>query len=135
MDEPTPATVEGAWQRLCASTELVEGALAVPFDVRRFGRHVRAFAIRFEGQAHAYLNECTHVPMEMDYQPNQVFDSTGQWLLCATHGATYSPSTGHCMGGPCRGGLVKITLREEGGEVHWHTSSQLQPFEVDHDRP
>jgi nitrite reductase/ring-hydroxylating ferredoxin subunit len=46
--------------------------------------------------------------MEMDYQPNKFFDSTGQYLMCATHGAIYRPKRGECRGGPCRGGLIKI---------------------------
>ena len=56
---------------LCASEALQEGANAVPFDVVYAGHACRAFAIRFEGQAHAYLNRCTHVAMEMDYQPDR----------------------------------------------------------------
>ena len=50
-------------------------------------------------------------------------------LLCATHGATYAPDTGDCVGGPCRGGLVKITLSEADGVVHWHTEHNLKPLE------
>ena len=76
---------------------------------------------------HAYLNRCTHVAMEMDWQPNRFFDDTGRWLLCATHGAVYEPDTGACAGGPCRGGLVKIALSERDGVVHWHTACNLQP--------
>ena len=114
---------------LCASGELAEGGLAVSFDVVIEGEHCRAFAIRFEGRAHAYLNRCTHVAMELDYQPNRVFDDTGQWLLCATHGAAYAPDTGDCAGGPCRGGLVKVAMSERDGVVHWHTSHLLQPIE------
>lgn len=112
---------------LCNSSDLVDGALAVPFDVVYAGQTCRAFAIRYQGVAHAYLNRCTHVPMEMDYQPNRFFDDTGHWLLCATHGAAYRPSTGQCAGGPCRGGLVKIVLSESHGVVHWHTAHNLQP--------
>ena len=114
---------------LCNSHELEDGGLGVPFDVRYFGQTCRAFAIRFEGQAHAYLNRCTHVAMEMDYQPNHFFDITGRWLICATHGAMYAPDTGACQGGPCRGGLVKIAVTEHDGVVHWHTDFNLQPIE------
>jgi nitrite reductase/ring-hydroxylating ferredoxin subunit len=101
----------------------------VPFDVVYAGQTCRAFAIRFEGQPQAYLNRCTHVAMEMDFQPNRFFDASGRWLLCATHGAAYAPDTGECAGGPCRGGLVKITLSEADGVVHWHTAYNLKPFE------
>lgn len=112
---------------LCNSGDLIEGSDAVSFDVVHAGQTCRAFAVRFEGLPHAYLNRCTHVAMELDYQPDRFFDDTGRWLLCATHGAAYEPSTGECAGGPCRGGLVKIELSESDGVVHWHTAWNLQP--------
>ena len=114
---------------LCNSADLADSGLAVPFDVVYAGQTCRAFAVRFEGQVQAYLNRCTHVAMEMDYQPDRFFDTEGRWLLCATHGATYAPDSGECVGGPCRGGLVKITLSESNGVVHWHTAYNLKPLE------
>jgi nitrite reductase/ring-hydroxylating ferredoxin subunit len=110
---------------LCKSDALINSGDAVPFDVVYCGQTCLAFAIRFEGAVYAYLNRCSHVPMEMDYQPNRFFDLTGRWLICATHGATYSPKTGACQGGPCRGGLIKIHASERDGLVHWHTDPQL----------
>lgn len=118
---------ESAAIDLCNSRDLQEGGLAVPFDVVYAGQTCRGFAIRFEGKVHAFLNRCTHVAMEMDYQPDRFFDDSGQWLLCATHGAAYKPDTGECAGGPCRGGLVKIDMSEEAGVVRWHTAWNLQP--------
>lgn len=119
MDEAVP---------LCNSADLAEGGQAVPFDVVYAGATCRAFAVRWQGQAHAYLNRCAHVAMEMDWQPNRFFDDSGRWLLCATHGAVYQPDTGACAGGPCRGGLVKIALSEHDGVVRWHTAYNLQPI-------
>ena len=112
---------------LCRSTDLQECGLAVSFDVLYQGQSCWAFAVRFQGEVHAYLNRCSHVAMEMDFQPNRFFDTTGQWLICATHGALYAPDTGRCMNGPCRGALVKIALSERDGMVGWHTASQLLP--------
>ena len=114
---------------LCNSADLLDSGLAVTFDVVYQGMTCRAFAVRFNGKPHAYLNRCSHVAMEMDYQPNRFFDITGQWLICATHGAMYAPDSGECRGGPCRGGLVKISLTEMDGVVHWHTEHNLQPVE------
>lgn len=114
---------------LCRVGDLLDSADAVPFDVMYLGRTCRAFAIRYAGQSHAYVNQCAHVPMEMDYQPNKFFDSTGHWLICATHGALYHPASGACAGGPCRGGLKKIALTESDGVVHWHTAPNLKPVE------
>ena len=112
---------------LCNSRDLLDGGQAVPFDINYAGQTCRAFAIRFNGLPHAYLNRCTHVAMELDWQPNRIFDDSGQWLLCASHGAAYQPDTGQCAGGPCRGGLVKITLSENGGVVYWHSAYNLNP--------
>jgi nitrite reductase/ring-hydroxylating ferredoxin subunit len=118
---------EGEEIPLCNSRDLAEGGLAVPFDVLYCGMTCRAFAVRHDGLVQAYLNRCAHVPMEMDYQPDRFFDMTGRFLICATHGAIYSPRTGECRGGPCRGGLVKIALSERDGVVHWHTGPHLKP--------
>lgn len=120
---------EPAFVPFCNSADLVDSGDAVPFDVVYWGNSCRAFAIRFDGQVHAYLNRCAHIPMEMDYQENRFFDHTGRWLVCATHGATYHPATGKCAGGPCRGGLVKVDLTERDGVVHWHTADNLHPVE------
>ena len=114
---------------LCASADLADSGTAVPFEVVFGGQSCRAFAIRYQGEVHAYLNRCAHVAMEMDFQANRFFDSSGDWLICATHGALYQPQTGQCRGGPCRSGLVKIALSERDGVVHWHTAPNLQPLE------
>ena len=114
---------------LCNSADLQDGGLAVPFDVVYAGQTCRAFAIRFERQVQAYLNRCSHVAMELDLQENKVFDRDGQWLVCSSHGAEFSPETGDCVGGPCNGGLVKIVLTEERSVVHWHTAYNLKPLE------
>jgi nitrite reductase/ring-hydroxylating ferredoxin subunit len=114
---------------LCNSGDLADSGQAVPFDVLYQGQTCRGFAIRFDGQAHAYLNRCAHIPMEMDYQPNRFFDITGRWLICATHGAMYHPATGECVGGSCRSGLVKIGTVEEQGVVHWVSDHAAKPLE------
>ncbi len=117
------------WIALCNAADLTDGGLAVPFDVQYAGQTCRAFAVRFEGEPHAYLNRCSHVAMELDFQPNRVFDASGQWLMCASHGAEYKPDTGECATGPCRGGLVKIALRQERGVVQWQTAYNLKPID------
>ncbi|AMO22119.1 Rieske 2Fe-2S domain-containing protein [Ramlibacter solisilvae] len=119
----------GAAVPLCNSRELVDGGVAVPFDVIYGGQTCRAFAIRYQGRVQAYLNRCAHVAMEMDWQPNRFFDDSGRWLLCGTHGAVYQPDTGACASGPCRGGLVRIATSERDGVVHWHTDYNLKPLD------
>lgn len=98
-----PAAGDAALHALCNSRDLTDGGVAVPFDVNYAGQTCRAFAIRYRGLPHAYLNRCAHVAMEMDWQPDRFFDDTGRWLLCATHGAVYEPDTGACKGGALPG--------------------------------
>jgi nitrite reductase/ring-hydroxylating ferredoxin subunit len=118
---------DDGWVPLCQASALVERGTAVPFDLVYAGQTCRAFAIRFNDQPHAFVNRCTHVAMELDWQPNRVFDASGRWLVCASHGATYSPDSGACVGGPCRGGLVRVELSEKDAVVYWHTAYNLQP--------
>jgi nitrite reductase/ring-hydroxylating ferredoxin subunit len=115
---------------LCPSDALLNSGEAAPFDVVYCGQTCLGFAVRYDGTVYAYLNRCSHVPMEMDYQPNRFFDLTGHWLICATHGATYSPKTGACQGGPCRSGLIRIETSEREGVVRWHTAPNLQPVNI-----
>jgi nitrite reductase/ring-hydroxylating ferredoxin subunit len=88
-----------------------------------------AFAVRHQGRVVAYLNRCAHVAMELDWLAGRFFDSDGQALLCATHGAAYDPSDGRCVGGPCagRGGLRRLQVVEEGGVVYWRPDAGVRP--------
>ncbi len=106
-------------QRLvCASDDLVDGGRGVRFTVNRHGGDEPAFAVRFRGQVHAYLNRCAHVPVEMDWQQGEFFDHSGLYLICATHGALYAPDSGQCLMGRCNGkGLVAVSVTEHDGRV------------------
>ena len=90
-----------AQRLICESAALVDSGDGVRFEVEVAGRLEPAFAIRFDGTAHAYLNRCAHMPMELDWKPGKFFDFEGLLLICSTHGAIYEPETGKCLGGPC----------------------------------
>jgi len=103
---------------VCAGDDLAEGGPGVRFTVTRDGREEPAFAVRFDGGVHAWLNRCGHIPVELDWQPGRFFDDSGLYLICATHGALYDPASGRCVGGRCNGrGLVAVPVVEDGGEV------------------
>lgn len=105
-------------QLICRSSELEEGGRGVRFQIDWYGQPEPAFAVRFRGEVRAYLNRCAHVPMELDWQPGEFFDSDCRYLICGTHGALYEPSTGNCVLGPCRGRrLVKLQVQEQDGQV------------------
>jgi nitrite reductase/ring-hydroxylating ferredoxin subunit len=127
MQTNDTAPSDDAWNPLCPGSELLDGGLACSFDVNYAGQHCRAFALRYQGRVHAYLNRCSHVAMEMDWQPDRFFDLTGHHIVCASHGALFRPDTGRCVGGPGRGGLFKIETLERDGGVFWRSQYHLKP--------
>lgn len=123
----TPAAHRDA-QHLCASAALAERGRALVFDVLQYGQPVRAFALRFDGKVVAYINRCLHVPIEMDWQPGVFLDADRRYIVCATHGATYEPIGGRCVGGPCgRGKLTPLAVAEIGAQVYWYPSADIRP--------
>ena len=108
-------------RRLCAATELIDGGRGHRFTVECNGEQKPAFVVRFRGRLHAWLNRCGHQPVELDWQPGEFFDSSGLYLICATHGALYAPDTGRCLGGRCNGkGLVAVEVTEADGWILVH---------------
>lgn len=98
---------------ICPGTALEDGGRGVRFEVLVGGRPTPAFVVRYDGRVYGYLNQCAHVPMELDWSEGQFFETGGLYLMCATHGATYEPDTGVCVGGPCRGGALQPVRVEE----------------------
>jgi nitrite reductase/ring-hydroxylating ferredoxin subunit len=105
--------------QICAAAALQEGGQGTRFTVQYQGREEPAFVVRWNGDVHAFLNRCAHVPMELDWQPGQFFDADSFYILCSTHGAHYEPSTGLCVLGPCKGKrLHALAVREEDGMIY-----------------
>ncbi len=119
---------EAAPVRLCAADELVERGDAVVFDVVQWRDKATAFAMRFDGEVVAYVNRCVHVPTEMDWEYGKFLDSGRDFIMCSIHGASYNPSNGRCVGGPCgRGSLTKLRVEERDQQVYWYPSLDTQP--------
>lgn len=105
---------------ICSSADLTERGMGVRFAVKVSGQDMTAFVVRFENRVHGYLNRCAHVPIELDWNEGDFFESSGLYLMCATHGAVYTPDQGKCVGGPCRGAsLRKLAVEENENQVFW----------------
>ncbi len=117
---------------ICHSRELVERGRGVRFEISRHGEVVPAFAVRFDGKVHAYLNRCAHRSLELDWNEGDFFDAFGEHLICATHGARYAPTSGACVGGPCvRAGLVKLPVFEDDGDVCFEPGDDIHLMNSD----
>jgi nitrite reductase/ring-hydroxylating ferredoxin subunit len=103
---------------ICASRDLVDRGDGVRFSIVRHGVEESAFVVRYRGIAHAFINRCGHVPIELDWQEGKFFDLTGSYLICAAHGAIYAPESGRCLGGRCSGqGLTPLAVVEHDGNI------------------
>jgi nitrite reductase/ring-hydroxylating ferredoxin subunit len=97
--------------------ELAEGQ-SKKFMLHCGGREVECFVVNFRGRLRAYVNECRHISMTLDWVENQFFTPDGDYLLCPTHGAFYDPESGECVAGPpCGRSLFAVPLVERGGEI------------------
>ena len=73
--------------------------------------------VRQGAAVHAYLNICPHAGRRLDWAPGKFLISKGA-LICAAHGASFTTSTGWCIGGPCRGQeLRRVAIAVVDGEV------------------
>jgi nitrite reductase/ring-hydroxylating ferredoxin subunit len=103
---------------IAVSTDLVDGGSGVRFEVEGTSGRLPAFAIRWHGRVHAYLNVCPHQGSELDWLPGAFLDIGSNHLICATHGALFEPDSGRCVGGPCNGEtLVPLHVEETDGDV------------------
>ena len=103
---------------ICHSKALKAGGKGVRFAILDGEVTRAAFVVRHENGVAAFLNQCTHRALELDWSPGEFFDLDGKNLICATHGALYSPNNGECLGGPCSGtALTQIQVVEKQGDV------------------
>ena len=113
---------------ICVSSALEEGGKGVRFPVTAGGEDRTGFVIRYGNTVYGYLNRCAHVPIELDWNEGEFFESSGLYLMCSTHGAIYMPESGRCAGGPCRGGSLRpIAVFEQDGEVFWRPDEYIRP--------
>ncbi len=109
------------------SADLQEKSQGLRFDLPQLGEHITGFVVRFDGNVHAYVNQCAHVSVELDWNEGDFFTPEKDYLVCATHGAQYQPNTGFCVFGPCKGkSLRTLPVTEQDQQVIIHLDALKQ---------
>ncbi len=109
---------------ICNSDVLQECDKGFRFNLPELGERVTGFAIRYQQKIYAYINQCAHVPVELDWNEGDFFNMSKDLLICATHGAQYTPNTGYCVIGPCKGKSLKpIEVAEREQQVFIYIES------------
>ena len=105
-------------RRVLADARGLGEGTAVRFTVTVDGVGRDAFAVRWKGRVHAYLNACRHQSLPLDFGDAHFFDDACDALVCCHHGARYRPDSGECFEGPCRGSwLTPLAVEERGAEL------------------
>ncbi len=99
-------SVSRAWCRVEDIPDF--GATSVQVDSSTGGFEL--VVMRQGEQVFAYHNECPHAGRSLEYAPGKFLVKDGR-IICAAHGAVFAVSSGECLGGPCRNGLVSVPLR------------------------
>jgi len=88
------------------------------FEFLRKGYKVEGILVHHEKGFSAFLNQCQHWPIPLDFGDGEFLDPSIQRLRCKTHGATYLPETGLCDSGPCaRSQLTRYEVEMKGDDV------------------
>tara|TARA_A100001011_G_C14017403_1_gene717988 strand:+ start:160 stop:534 length:375 start_codon:yes stop_codon:yes gene_type:complete len=103
------------------SHDLIETGDGIRFVVRQQnGVDRSAFAIRYCSKVYGYINECAHIPVELDWMEGAFFDANKKNIICSNHGAMFTPDEGKCVSGPCIGAsLQSINVFEENGYIYF----------------
>lgn len=116
------ATARAPWQSVCRQDELTPGQ-AREFRIKQPNAEpgtmpLTGFVLLHDGEPRAYVNQCPHLGVELNWMPGRFLDADNLFIQCATHGALFKPGTGECITGPCQGdALTALDLRVEGGTI------------------
>jgi len=61
---------------------------------------------RGEGVA-VFVNSCPHIGVPLNVLPDRFLDGSGDFVLCAAHGARFRVADGFCVSGPCAGDALE----------------------------
>lgn len=110
------------WQPVCRRDELT-GERILEFRIQRpqaepGAMPLTGFVFLNGGELRAYVNQCPHLGIELNWMPGRFMDADNLFIQCSTHGALFKPGTGECIAGPCQGdALTALDVRVDAGEV------------------
>ncbi len=75
------------------------------------------FIVRRGSKLYGYSDICPHYgDTALPWKKDVYLDAGGDYIVCAAHGALFTPDTGECVKGPCRGDFLtplNITVTAE----------------------
>lgn len=83
------------------------------------GEAVEIFVVRQGDGAVAYVNECPHQQLPLNWKDDTFLTLDKTRILCVMHGATFDIATGNVLSGPMPAtcALLRVPVSVENGEV------------------
>jgi len=88
--------------RLCAVEDLPDPG-ARGFRFRQDQALFAGFVVRQGNEIRGYVDSCPHNGWPLAVMDDRYLTREGHRILCAAHGAVFTPLDGVCVGGPCAG--------------------------------
>lgn len=80
--------------------------------------HINLIVLKQQNKVYAYLNQCPHRDLKLEWNKDDFFDESGAFLHCSEHGALFLPTTGECIVGPCQyQSLEKVSVFVENDTI------------------
>ena len=73
-------------------------------------------AVKKDGIFALYENNCPHLGVPMNIEPDRFLDIEKNFIMCSTHGALFKIDDGECVHGPCMGQFLTPVPHEIRGE-------------------
>lgn len=73
-------------------------------------------AVKKDGLIYVYTNNCPHLGIPMNIEPDRFLDVEKNFVQCSTHGALFKIEDGECVSGPCLGEKLQSIPHEIRGE-------------------
>ena len=95
---------------LCSINDITDPG-SKSFQIDDKGKSLNIFVIHKDSEFHAFINQCPHTGINLEWQQDQFLDHEGAFIQCANHGALFEIDTGYCIHGPYAGDhLTPISL-------------------------
>lgn len=104
---------------ICALSEIADG------KSKGFELEGHSFFIVRQGEhIYAYLNQCPHMGIPLEWTPDEFLSIDGSHIQCCTHGAMFEINNGYCIYGPCYGdSLQSIHVTVQDGMIYLCTKA------------
>jgi len=105
-------------QYLCAISDLDNTQAKGVTLTQELAEDIHIIVLKQQEKFYAYLNQCPHRNIQLEWDKDEFFDESGSFLHCFTHGALFLPKTGECISGPCQfQSLEKVAIFIENSAI------------------